>query len=359
MSQIIFSAACQSDISYFVTDSEGRFLFVNSAFEKSTGYRSDEVLGKTPSIIKSGKHNRDFYQNLWYSIKKGEKFKSRIINRRKDGSLYTVMLSIQPVEMQGNIKYYVGREENIENIIQLENKLIESQKMESLATMTGELAHNFNNLLTVIIGSMELISDDLKKDSPTHKLAGELLKSAREQTKIIRQLMVFSRKQSAEKKQTDINDMLKDLLPLIQSQVGARIKVLLEPSKDLRHCEIDDSLIKQAVLNLTSNARDAIENTGIITISTYNYSAYSEEKEPYHSGDYSVIEVKDSGCGIPESAIEHIFEPFYTTKPRGKGTGLGLSSVYGIIKNHGGYIYASNLSPKGASFRIYLPSLKK
>ncbi len=359
ITRILCQAITQSDISYFITDKDGKIIFANSAFEKNTGYSSKEIEGKTPSLIKSGKHNSEFYQNLWNTIKTGSKFKSRIINKKKNGQLYTVMLSIQPVRIDGEVRYYIGREEDIEGLMQLESKLIESQKMESLATMTGELAHNFNNLLTVIIGSMELISEELKEDSPTKKLSVELLKSAKEQAKTIKQLMIFARKQnSSEIKEADINETLRDLLPLIQSQVGSKIRVFFIPSGTIYKARIDENQIKQAVLNLTSNSKDAIDGTGEINILTYTINNQTEEKEPYHTGNFSVIEVQDNGSGIPESAIEHIFEPFYTTKQKGKGTGLGLSSVYGIVKNHGGYVYASNLKPKGASFKIYLPSAK-
>ncbi len=353
--EVIFEAISQVDVPYFITDSSGTIIFTNSAFTVNTGYTFSEAVGQKPSILKSGKHNKDFYSNLWSTIKRGEKFRTRIIDKRKDGSLYTVLLTIQPVKIDGELSFFIAREENIDTIIQLENKLIESQKMESLATMTGELAHNFNNLLTVIIGSMELISEDLKKDTPAYKLATELLKGARKQSKVIKQLMIFSRKQNTEKKQANLNSIIGDILPLISSQIGSRIKVIFKPSENLRMCQVDENLIKQAILNLTSNAKDAIENTGEINISTYNFSQNSEEKEPYHIGEYSVIEITDDGSGIPENAIDHIFEPFYTTKPKGKGTGLGLSSVYGIIKNHSGYIYASNVNPRGASFKIYLP----
>lgn len=361
LSKILCSAIRQADISYFITDKDGKIIFANPAFEKSTGYLFQEIEGKTPSVLRSGKHNKEFYQNLWGTIKKGEKFKSRIINKKKDATLYTVFLSIQPVIIDGEIEYFVGREENIDSLIQLESKLIESQKMESLATMTGELAHNFNNLLTVIIGSMELISEDLKDNSPTKKLAAELLRSAKEQSKTIKQLMVFARKQtvSAERKICDLNETVKELLPLIESQVGAKIKVLFEPQEKSLFSEIDDSQIKQALLNLTSNAKDAIEGNGEIKIKTFFIKNSTEEQEPYHIGEYCVIEVQDNGTGIPEKDLDHIFEPFYTTKPKGKGTGLGLSSVYGILKNHGGYVYASNIKPKGASFKIYLPRIIK
>ena len=355
---IIIKAFDQTDVSYFITDKEGKIIYVNSAFEKNTQYKLEEVKGKTPSIIKSGKHNKEYYFSIWNTILKGDNFAGRMINKRKDGSIYTVLLKIIPIKLNGDLEFFLAREENIDDILELERKLIESQKLEAISSMTGELAHDFNNLLTVIIGSMELISEDLKKDTPTYNLSVELLKSAKEQANIIKQLLIFSRKSTPELKILNLNALITEFASLIKSQITARIKLNISLGGDLRQVKADESLIKQAILNLTANSRDAISSTGEIEIKTYNYDCNAENIEPYHIGKYSVIEINDTGGGISESVLPHIFEPFFTTKKKGKGTGLGLSSVYGIIKNHNGYVYASNKKDNtGACFKIYLPSI--
>lgn len=353
-------AADISFIPYFITDIEGRILYANEALSRLSGFSLDEIIGKKPSIFKSGKHNERFYQNLWNTILSGKFFRSRITNKKKDGTLYQVLLNIQPLSINGEIRYFVAREEDLTFLIELENKLIETQKMESIALMIGELAHDFNNFLTVVIGALELIKDELKDGSIAKQLAEELTKSAKNQAHTIKQLLIFARKNQPVLSAVNLNHLLLEIRSLIESQLTAQIKLEYELDENLKNVNVDEQQIKQVILNITQNAKDAIgDTTGVVKIKTYNYTNLTEYTEPYHEGEYAVIEITDSGTGIPEEVLKHLFEPFFTTKPKGKGTGLGLSSAYGIIKNHGGYIYASNRTDgkKGAVFRIYLPTI--
>ncbi|MEF3279937.1 MAG: PAS domain S-box protein [Elusimicrobiota bacterium] len=356
LSKILKCAIDQTLVPYLITDINGIIIYANSSVTRTTGYSIDELIGKKTSIFKSGTHNEELYKKLWNTILKGNFFSSRMINKRKDGSLYQLRITIQPIKVDGEIKYFLSREEDITQIIELENKLIESQKLESVALMVGELAHDFNNFLTVIIGGLELIKDDIDKKLVHYQLADEILKSAKEQAKIIKQLLMFSRKHQPIYTEASLNQIITDMIPLIQSQVSSKITLNIQLSENIPKINIDEQLIKQAILNLTSNAKDAIDGVGEIIIKTYSKTTTSEYEEPYHEGEYSVIEIMDTGKGISEDAAKHLFEPFFTTKLKGKGTGLGLSSTYGIIKNHNGYIYASNRNDsRGASFRIYLP----
>ncbi len=353
---ILKLAIDQTPVPYFITDENGKIIYTNDALSKQSGYTKGEMLGKTPSIFKSGKHNSEFYKKMWETIKEGKFYASRIINKRKDGYFYHIFLNIQPIRIDGKVSYFLAREESIDNLIELENKLIETQKLESIAMMVGELAHDFNNFLTVIIGSLELIKDEVKKGSIYEQLTNEILKSAKNQANTIKQLLIFARKNTPEKKEVNINGLLLEIKPLIQSQITSQNKLIYELSDDIKKVNIDEQLMKQAIFNITANAKDAIENNGTVIIKTYNYNCFTEYMEPYHIGDYVVIEILDNGSGIDEKILPYIFQPFFTTKPKGKGTGLGLSSVYGIVKNHDGYVYASNRKDgNGASFRIYLP----
>lgn len=358
--EVLKAATDESPIPYFITDTNGIILYANKSLSNSTGYSLNELIGKKTSIFKSGKHNEEFYKKLWTTILEGKFFRTRIINKKKDGSLYQVMLTIQPVKINGEIKYFVAREEDLSFLIELENKLIESQKLESIALMVGELAHDFNNFLTVVIGAVELIKDELKPNTPIKQLAQELIKSAKSQAHTIKQLLIFARKNQPTLVETNINHTLIEIKSLIESQLTSQIKLEYDLCKNIKKVKIDEQQIKQAIFNITQNAKDAIGNTtGEVIIKTYNYTNSSEYTEPYHEGEYVVIEITDSGTGISEEVLKHLFEPFFTTKPKGKGTGLGLSSVYGIVKNHGGYVYASNRTDgkSGAVFRIYLPAL--
>jgi len=351
------NAIDNTPVSYIITDLNSNIIYANEATTSLTGYSNEELIGNKTSIFKSGKHNSEFYKKMWGIILSGDFFSSRIINKKKNGELYQVRLNIQPIKIDGKIQYFLSREEDLTNIIELENKLIATQKLESIALMVGELAHDFNNFLTVIIGSLELIREEVKSASVYEQLINEILKSAKEQANMIRQLLIFARKSTPLRRETDVNGMLIEIKPLIQSQITSRNKLEYKLSENLNRVEIDEQLIKQALLNLTVNSRDSIETNGTITIKTYNYNCESEFIEPYHTGKYIVIEVLDTGKGLSDDALNHLFEPFFTTKPKGKGTGLGLSSVYGIVKNHDGYIFASNRKDtNGASFRIYLPA---
>jgi len=356
--QILKHAIDQTPVPYIITDDVGKILYVNDAVLNATGYTREELIGKKTSIFKSGKHNSEFYKKMWDTISKGNFFSSRMINKKKDGSFYQVRVNIQPIKIGDKVSFYLSREEDLTNIIELESKLIESQKLESVALMLGELSHDFNNFLTVIIGSLELIKDEMKQGSVYEQLLIEILKSAKDQANMIKQLLTFARKSVPVAKETDINNLLCEIKPLIQAQITSKNKLIYELSEDLKRANIDEQLIKQALLNLTANARDSIEGTGTIKIKTYNHKSNDEYTEPFHVGEYAVIEVLDNGKGLNDEALKHLFEPFFTTKPKGKGTGLGLSSVYGIVKNHNGYIYGSNRKDtSGASFRIYIPAI--
>ena len=357
IAKILKIAIDATDVPYFITDVNGKILYLNKALSQVTGYKEEELLGKTPSVFKSGKHNKDFYKKMWDTIISGRPYTTRIINKNKDGTEYQCIVNIQPVKLDNKVKYFVAREEDISKLIEFENKLIETQKLESIAIMIGELAHDFNNFLTVIIGSLELIKEEIKENTVHSTLIDEIYKSAKNQANMIKQLLVFARKNAPSLKPININHLLKEMEPLIQSQISANIKLIYHLSEDIKTVYINEHQIKQALLNITSNAKDSIETNGEIIIKTYNYNSTTELIEPYHEGEYVVIEILDNGRGLSPEAEKHMFEPFYTTKPKGKGTGLGLSSVYGIIKNHNGYVYGSNRKDKrGASFRIYLPA---
>lgn len=361
LSEILKNAIDLSPTPYLITDKNAVIIYVNNAIINTTGYTPQELIGKKTSVFKSGRHNEMFYKRMWDTLLKGKPFSSRIINKRKDGSMYQLKIDIQPVIINGNIEYFVAREEDLTSLIELENKLIESQKMESIALMVGELTHDFNNFLTVIIGALELIKDDLKENASSKPLVDELLKASKNHAQMVKELLTFARKSQLIFSEINLNKLLNEMKPLILSQLSSKIDLIYELEPDLKNVKADEQQIKQAILNITHNAKDAIgeNNNGSVLIRTYNFIAISEYSEPYHEGEYVVIEIIDSGPGIKPEIINHIFEPFFTTKPKGHGTGLGLSSVYGIVKNHNGYVYASNRTDNksGAVFRIYLPAI--
>ncbi len=354
--ELLATALAQSCEVFFLTDSSGTILYVNPAFEELTGYSRGEAVGQKPSLLKSGQMSRAFYHELWSTIRSGRHWSGRLVNRRKDGTTYVDEQRICPVrDADGNIRYYFSTRRDVTRELQLEEQLNQSQKMESLGLLAGQISHDFNNLLTVIIGSMELIMEELKEGSVGNKLAVEILRSSKESSALIKNLMVFARRHESRPVLTTLNAPLNELKPLLDGLLGKNISVAYSLSGDLAGAKIEPEHFKQAVMNLAVNARDAMEGRGGIMIKTYN-AGPDGVPQNLLGERYSVLEFSDTGPGIPKEVLPRIFEPFFTTKPKGKGTGLGLSSVYGIVTQNNGHVFAANRREGGAVFTFYFPA---
>ncbi len=240
----------------------------------------------------------------------------------------------------------------------LELKFAQSHKMEAVGQLAGGVAHDFNNVLTAIIGFSDLL---LQTHRPTDRAYGDIMNiknSANRAAGLVSQLLAFSRRQTLQPKVLELGEALTDLAPLINRSLGETIELKIQPGRDLWYVKADPSQLTQVVINLAVNARDAMPKGGSLAIRTRNVSERESLKLSslgMAAGEYVLIEVEDTGCGIPADVIGKIFEPFFTTKDVGKGTGLGLSTVYGIVKQTGGYIYADSVMGKGTTFRVYLP----
>ena len=342
---------------FFLTDEKGTILFVNPAFEKLTGYSASEAIGRNASLLKSGEQPPAFYAGMWSALKAGKHWSGRVVNRRKDGTTYIDQQRICPVkDHSGAIKYYMATRRDITREMQLEEQLSQSQKMESLGLLAGQISHDFNNLLTVIIGSMELIEEDLTPGSAGQRLAREILRSSKESAAMIKHLMMFARHSDGHFKAVTLNEPLREMQVLFDGLLGKGISVAYTLAPDLAKARLEPEQFKQAVMNLAINAKDAMNGAGGIMIKTYN--AGPENLPPsLAEGPYAVFEISDTGPGIPKEALPRIFEPFFTTKPKGKGTGLGLSTVYGTVHQNGGNIFAANRPGGGAVFTVYFPAL--
>jgi signal transduction histidine kinase len=280
------------------------------------------------------------------------------VNRRKDGTLYTDDQRISPVkDASGNVKYYMAHRHDMTREMELERQLVQSQKMESMGLLAGEISHDFNNLLTIIIGSMELISEDLKPGSVGFKMATEILRSSKESANLIKQLLIFARRQESNPVVTTLNEPVGELKILMDSLLGKNVSVAYDLAEDLYPVKIEPEHFKQAAMNLAVNAKDAMAGSGGIMIKTFN-AGPGGLPPSLPPGRYSAFELSDTGPGIPRDILPRIFEPFYTTKPKGKGTGLGLSTVYGIVHQNKGYVFAGNRPAGGAVFTIYFPVIQ-
>ncbi len=349
----------QAEETIVITDPEGVIQYANPAFERSTGYTCEEAIGQNPSILKSGKHSSNFYEGIWTALRRNEKWSGRIVNRRKDGTLYDEEMTISSVcDDTGITIGYVAVKHDITEEIKLETQLRQSQKMEAVGQLAGGIAHDFNNLLQVILGYGELALNGVDADSSIHQHLQETLKAAERAKVLVKQLLAFSRRQVLDTKDVDLNDVITDMIKMIRRVIGEHITLDTIVNPELGIVCVDPGQVGQILLNLCVNARDAMPKGGTITIETHNTridEAFCKDHPWATEGHYALMSVSDNGCGMSEENIEQIFDPFFTTKDLGEGTGLGLATVYGLVKQHKGLIHVYSEVDKGSTFKVYLP----
>ncbi|GAB4545090.1 MAG: hypothetical protein Kow0063_39000 [Anaerolineae bacterium] len=345
------------------TDPQGNIIYVNRAFEQITGYRSDEVIGHNPNLLKSGEQDATFYAALWGTITSGQVWRGRFINKKKDGTRYTADTIITPVrDESGNIVNYIGLQRDVTRDLQREEQYRQAQKMEAIGQLTAGIAHYFNNSLTVINGFAELIKLRVPPDDPLRDLASGILRSGQRAADLVSQLLAFSRKQTIQPQVLNLNNLIARMDDLLLPLIGEHIQVEKDLASDLWLVRIDPTQIEQVVLNLAVNARDAMPRGGTLTIQTANVvldDAYVAQRPQVQPGEYVLLVVSDTGTGMSDEVKAHLFEPFFTTKEVGQGTGLGLAAVHGIVSQNGGHISVYSEEGHGTSFRIYLPCVRK
>ena len=350
----------QSADMVMVTDRQGNLEYVNPAFEALTGYSRTEVCGKNPRILKSGEQPPEVYQEMWKTIVAGNVYRGILVNRKKNGELYYVEVSICPVrDPAGQITHFISNGRDLTERRRLEAQLLQSQKMDAIGNLAGGVAHDFNNLLTIITSYAELALDAVPHDSPLETKIQEILLAARRAAELTRQLLAFSRKQPQALRVADLNQVIATIANTLPRLIGEDIDFTFMRGRGLGQVRVDPLQIEQILMNLAANARDAMPQGGHLRIETSNErldDAYVQcKKALIPTGRYALITVSDDGAGIPPEHLPHIFEPFFTTKPLGKGTGLGLATVYGIVKQNKGYIWVYSEPTMGTVFKIYLP----
>ena len=249
-------------------------------------------------------------------------------------------------------------QKNDEQRESLENQLRQAQKMEAVGRLAGGVAHDFNNLLTVIKGHSDLLEMKLGTMSPAQPSIAQVRKAADRATTLTRQLLAFSRMQVLQPRVLDLNSLISDVGKMLPMLIGEEIEYTFRPGDSLARVKADPSQIEQVLVNLAVNAHDAMPKGGKLTISTQNVvldPAYARSHPPTVPGRYVLLTVADTGAGMDEATRARIFEPFFTTKELGKGTGLGLATVYGIVKQSGGYIWVDSAPGQGTRFEIFLP----
>jgi PAS domain S-box-containing protein len=338
-------------------DATGKLLDANPAFLDLLGYSS------TASLI--GEHIYDLYADAdqWFILadllRVSVPFKGLTAEwKRKDGTTTGVRVSGRSVAdgRDGGVVFELFAEDVTERRA-LEQQLRQSQKMEAVGRLAGGIAHDFNNLLMVISGYSEFLLERLGSSPELRAPAQEIASAAERASSLTRQLLAFSRKQMLAPKIVNLNDVVTENLRMLTRMIGEDIDLVMLPGANLWTVRADAGQIEQVIMNLAINARDAMPSGGKLTIETSNATLdedYSRFHAPLQPGDYVMLAISDTGAGMDEETQSHIFEPFFTTKGQ-KGTGLGLSTVYGIVKQSGGFIWVYSELGRGTTFKIYLP----
>jgi PAS domain S-box-containing protein len=345
-----------------VYDIESKVVYFNPAFTRVFGWSLGERFGKSMDHFVPA-DNRPETKIMIDRVLAGESFSGIESSRStKDGSIIPVSMSGAILrDMESNP---VGSVINVRDISEqknLERQLQQAQKMEAVGTLAGGIAHDFNNLLQAIQGYTELLLLRKKEGESDWRELQEVIRAAKRGAELTQQLLTFSRKVESRRKPLSLNQEVAELRELLERTIPKMIDVDFKLADNLKVVNADSAQLKQVLMNLAVNAQDAMVDGGSLFIETENVTLNEEFCRRYAEvkpGDYVLLSISDTGHGMDRRTLEHIFDPFYTTKEVGKGTGLGLAIVYGIIKNHEGYIMCYSRPGEGTAFRIYLPAME-
>jgi PAS domain S-box-containing protein len=357
-----------SPLGIFRSTFEGRFLEVNPALAAMFGYDSPETVIREIHDIAEQIYVHPEDRHKIHSEQAGSTDTTQHISRfrHKDGSEFIANLfsrtvrdaAGQPLFFEGIIEDITERKQAEEERAKLETQLHQAQKMESVGRLAGGVAHDFNNMLSVILGHAELALIKSDPSQPLRANLKQILDAAERSADLTRQLLAFARKQTITPKILDLNETVAGMLKMLQRLIGEDIDLNWQPKANLWPVKMDPSQIDQILANLCVNARDAISGVGKMTIETGNSifdKDYCADHVDFVPGEYVRLSVSDNGCGMDKETLDHIFEPFFSTKELGKGTGLGLATVYGAVKQNNGFINVYSEPGQGTTFTIYLP----
>jgi two-component system cell cycle sensor histidine kinase/response regulator CckA len=346
-----------------VHDFNGRFLYANRKASTMHGYKPEDFLELKLSEVDVPESAVLIEQRMQTIREKGEAV-FEVGHLRKDGTKLPLEVYVKKVEWAGQSAILsIGtdiseRRRNEEERALLQEQLTQAQKLESIGRLAGGVAHDFNNMLGVILGHVELALEQVTPGHPIRDDLEEIQKAAQHSADITRRLLTFARRQTVAPEVLDINRTVGGMLKMIRRLIGEDIELVWVPGADLPSIRMDPTQIDQILANLCVNARDAIAGVGKLVIETAKVDFgedYRSSHPDFSPGSYVMLSVRDDGCGMGKEILGHIFEPFFTTKGQGKGTGLGLATVFGIVKQNHGFIRVATKAEQGSTFRIYLP----
>ncbi|UFS71701.1 PAS domain S-box protein [Geomonas sp. RF6] len=353
-------AVKQSPVSITITDADGAVEFVNPMFTRVSGYLPEDVVGKAARILGRSVAPEPYAEEMWSALRDGKVWEGEVHCRKKGGEPLWEHVTVSPIrDTRGGVTHFVALEQDITEQKRIKEQLLQAQKMEAVGQLAGGVAHDFNNILTAIIGFASIMQLRMPLTDPLQSNVEQILAAAGRAATLTRSLLTFSRTHNVNLRPANLNDALSDLGRFLKRIISEEISFRTIFGDDIPTVYADVTQIQQVVINLATNARDEMPKGGVLTLETGSRDI-DEDFVSCHGlgtpGSYAVITVSDTGRGMDEEIRKRIFEPFFTTKGVGKGTGLGLSIVYGIVKQHSGFIIVSSTPGNGASFEVFLPA---
>jgi PAS domain S-box-containing protein len=357
---LLATAVEQADETVVITDTHGFIQYVNPAFERVTGYERQEMIGQDVRILKSGKHEKGYYRDLWAAITTGQSWKGHFINKRKDGILFEEEATISPIKNKaGAITSFVAVKRDVTHELELQKQLRIAQKHEALGTLAGGIAHDFNNILGGIVGYADLARIYVAKNRSVDDFIDQILKASSRAQALVQQILTMARQKEQVKIPVEVHLIVNEVLRLIRSVTPSTIRIEQNIDPKSGTVMADPSQIHQLLVNLCSNANYAMRDRGGVLVITLRNVEVNEtealKNRRLKRGEYVSLVVADTGHGMDAKTMERIFDPYFTTKAPGEGTGIGLSVVKGIVEGYGGAITVESEPGAGTTFEVSLP----
>jgi PAS domain S-box-containing protein len=344
-----------------ITDLEGRILFVNRAFQETYGFTGPELLGHSISLVQAASTLPGLPREITEATLAGG-WTGEILNRRKDGSEFPILLSTSVLRDEaGAIRGLIGVATDMRERHELEEQLRASQRMEAIGHLAGGIAHDFNNLLTVVLGATEIVRRALPASSPLQTEVDTVRNAVSDGSRLTSSLLAYARQQRLQPEELNLARVIGAMVPMLRRVLPEHIELSFVVGPEALGVRADKGQLEQVLMNLCVNARDAMPRGGVLSIATACVNVDVTSRAAHQlgtTGRYAKITVTDTGSGMDEETLKHLFEPFYTTKDLSRGTGLGLATVYGIVKQHDGTIEVTSTPGQGTTFDLYLPAIE-